>query len=276
MRPPVNQPRMVRKKSRSIIAISNVRCAIVGDLTDIHYTDLTGSTAQLHIGNVAHDQRPINIGGHGGSYAGPSRTTVAVDEHLVNTDEGGLFIFHRPKADVSIGNPLLDPDPEYPLTPDNNDSGTYPTVIGARFLTCVTVSDTSMRSPGGEASRISIDRPKEFKTEFHPRSSRPDLLQSFEEAGVTNHAPEVPADEEPWRPFQSRGDFEFAEIAVNASLSKTHINALLDLISRVKMGQTELTLKNENDLRQAYDNAAKELTPVSILRHLVCNGTLNN
>jgi len=120
-----------------------------------------------------------------------------------------------------------------------------------------------MRSlPARGTSRISVERPKEFKTEFHPRSRRPDLLQRFEEFGVTRCAPEVPADEEPWRPFQSRGDFEFAEIAVDASLSKTQINALLDLISRVKMGQTELTLKNENDLRRAYDNVAKELTPV--------------
>lgn len=125
------------------------------------------------------------------------------------------------------------------------------------------VSDASMRSlPAGGTSRISIDRPREFKTEFHPRSSRPDLLQSFEEFGITSHAPEAPTDEEPWRPFQSRGDFEFAEIAVDASLSKAHINALLDLISRVRTGQTEVTLKNENDLRQTYDNAAKELTPV--------------
>ena len=248
---------------------------MVCGLTDDHYTDLIGSTARLHIDN-AHEQRPMNIDGDGGScYAGPSRIAVAVDERLVNTDEGGLFIFHSPEADVSIGNPLLD-DPEYPPISDNNDGGTYPTDRCSFSHPCVTVSDMSMRSPVGGTSRISIDRPKEFKTEFHPRGSRPDLLQTFEEFGVTSHAPEAPADEEPWRPFRSRGDFEFAKIAVNASLSKAHINALLDLISRVKMGETELTLKNENDLRQAYDNAAKELTPVSTLRHLVCNGTPNN
>ena len=127
----------------------------------------------------------------------------------------------------------------------------------------MTGSDTSMLSlPAGGTLRISVDCPKEFKTEFHPHSRHPDLLQRFEEFGVTRHTPEVPANEEPWLPFQSRGDFEFTEIAVDASLSKTQINALLDLISRVKMGQTELTLKNENDLHRAYDNAARELTPV--------------
>ena len=116
--------------------------------------------------------------------------------------------------------------------------------------------------PAGGTSKISIDCPKEFKTEFHPHSCHPDLLQRFEEFGVSNHTPEVPPDEEPWRPFQSHGDFEFAKIAVDALLSKTQINALLDLISCVKMGKTDLTLKNEHDLHRAHDNAAKELTPV--------------
>ena len=131
MRPPVDRSRTVRKKSMSVTAVSKVRCTIVSVPTGIHNTDLIGSTARLHIGNP-HEQRPMNVAG--GSHAGPSRNVAAVDERLcsVNTDEGDLFIFHSSEADVllSIGNPLLHPEPDYSPIPDNNDSpGTYPTIV---------------------------------------------------------------------------------------------------------------------------------------------------
>ena len=85
----------------------------------------------------------------------------------------------------------------------------------------MTGSDTSMLSlPAGGTSRISVDRPKEFKTEFHPRSRRPDLLQRFEEFGITRHAPEVPANEEPWLPFQSRGDFDLRWLIASLILTQ--------------------------------------------------------
>jgi len=131
MRPPVDRSRTVRKKSTSVTAVSKVRCAIVSVPTGIHNTDLIGSTARLHIGNP-HEQCPMNVAG--GSHAGPSRNVAAVDERLclVNADEGDLFIFHSSEADVllSIGNPLLHPEPDYSPIPDNNDSpGTYPTIV---------------------------------------------------------------------------------------------------------------------------------------------------
>jgi hypothetical protein len=107
----------------------------------------------------------------------------------------------------------------------------------------------------------SAQLPNEFKTEYHPRSGRATLYQPFEEFGI-REMQQVPVDEDPWCPFRSRGDFEFAEIALNASLNKSQINALLDLISHINQGQAQVTLKNEADLSKAWDNAATELTPV--------------
>ena len=96
-RPPVDRSRTVRKKSRSVTAVSKDRCAIVSVPTDIHYTHLIGSTARLHIGNP-HEKRPMDIDGDGGSHAGPSRNVAAVLEerlYSVNADEGALFIFSQ-------------------------------------------------------------------------------------------------------------------------------------------------------------------------------------
>lgn len=103
----------------------------------------------------------------------------------------------------------------------------------------------------------------EFKTMYHPSAGREPLLQTFEEFGVNSHPEEeLPVDEEPWRPFCSRGDFEFAEIALNAALNKSQINALLALIGRISRGESRVTFSNDNELRKAWEHAAAQVTPV--------------
>ncbi|KAG1768464.1 hypothetical protein EV702DRAFT_1181984 [Suillus placidus] len=114
-----------------------------------------------------------------------------------------------------------------------------------------------------EPPPVPIEQPYEFKTEFHPRSGRQTLYQRFEEFGITPETQALPAEQEPWRPFQSRADFEFSEIALDAALNKNQIDRLLNLMARISQGQAKITLKNESDLRKAMDNAAAELTPFS-------------
>ena len=150
-------------------------------------------------------------------------------------------------------------------------SASSPFVVHLRtnFFSNIVLSDASMTSsstPAASCPRaaVSVQPPNGFKTEYHPRSGRATLYQPFEEFGVTHDSEiqQAPVDEEPWRPFKSHGDFEFAEIALDAALNKSQINALLGLISRISQGQAQVTLKNEADLSNAWDNAAAELTPV--------------
>ncbi|KAG1742470.1 hypothetical protein EDB19DRAFT_1827677 [Suillus lakei] len=103
--------------------------------------------------------------------------------------------------------------------------------------------------------------PHEFKTDFHPCSGRKTLLQTYEEFGVASEALKAPpADERPWCPFRSWGDFKFSEIALEAALNQGQVDKLLSLIARIVQGDTHITLKNEADLHMALDNAAAELT----------------
>ncbi|KAG0696993.1 hypothetical protein DFH29DRAFT_984460 [Suillus ampliporus] len=107
-----------------------------------------------------------------------------------------------------------------------------------------------------------MERHIEFKIEYHPSAAREPLLQTFEEFGVNLHPEEeLPVDEEPWRPFHSRGDFEFAEIALNAALNKSQIDGLLGLIGRISRGESKITLANDNDLCQAWEHATTQVTP---------------
>ncbi|KAI6013281.1 hypothetical protein EDC04DRAFT_2870836 [Pisolithus marmoratus] len=87
------------------------------------------------------------------------------------------------------------------------------------------------------AASHSTNHPPDFKTEFHPRSKRPTLYQSFEDFGQ-----QIPEDmapvSEPWRPFASEGDYIFAMIAVEAGLTSTQVDSLLTLFHRIKQGMT--------------------------------------
>ncbi|KAG1769707.1 hypothetical protein EV702DRAFT_1181706 [Suillus placidus] len=101
-----------------------------------------------------------------------------------------------------------------------------------------------------EPPPVPIEQPYEFKTEFHPRSGHQTLYQCFEEFGITPEMQALPAEQEPWCPFQSRADFEFSEIALDAALNKK------------TSCSTSWPAYHRSDLRKAMDNAAAELTPV--------------
>ncbi|KAF8123035.1 hypothetical protein EV363DRAFT_1550073 [Boletus edulis] len=88
----------------------------------------------------------------------------------------------------------------------------------------------------------SVKVPDDFKTEYHPRSGRPPLFQSTED-------------------FSPMADLEFADIAIQAGLNTSHVNALLSIISWVANKSANVTFKNENELRLTCDRAAQELTP---------------
>ncbi|KAI6107526.1 hypothetical protein EDD17DRAFT_1776127 [Pisolithus thermaeus] len=105
-----------------------------------------------------------------------------------------------------------------------------------------------MESNGDERTSGSKEQPADFKTEFHPCSNHPSLFQSQEEFGQ-NAFPAMVHDTQPWHPFIEEGDYIFAEIALQAGLSASHINGLLTLISRIGQGKC------------AWDRAAMQVMP---------------
>ncbi|KIK78025.1 hypothetical protein PAXRUDRAFT_17112 [Paxillus rubicundulus Ve08.2h10] len=104
-----------------------------------------------------------------------------------------------------------------------------------------------------------INPPTDFKTEYHPHSQCPTLFQNADHFRLDKSFKPLP-DHAPWCPFRCKGDFEFAEIALNTSLNQKQVDDLLDLIARVAKGTTQVTLKDEQELRKACDAAAAELT----------------
>lgn len=125
---------------------------------------------------------------------------------------------------------------------------------------CLNVSMSSSRSHRS----LSPEQPTDFKTEFHPRSRHPPLFQQ-QDAFSLQDAREMAPDSHPWCPFVEEGDYLFAEIALQAGLNASQVNSLLNLMLRMSQGKAKISLRNEIDLRRAWNRAAMQVTPVSVL-----------
>ncbi|KAF9231017.1 hypothetical protein BU15DRAFT_68692 [Melanogaster broomeanus] len=132
-------------------------------------------------------------------------------------------------------------------------------------------SDTTMASIPGPVPEdpvpASADAPLDsFKTEYHPKSGRATITESFSAFSRSYSTPQ-PIDDEPWQPFLTSGDFEFAELAHKAALTKDQTNKLLAFIQRVRNGEAALTFKSHSDVSKAWDRAAAQMTPFE--KHIV-------
>jgi hypothetical protein len=75
-----------------------------------------------------------------------------------------------------------------------------------------------------------------------------------------------PVNAEPWRPFfNTREDFEFAEILMEAGVNKGHSDRLLKLFKKCLSGDGTLSYNNYSDVKTSWDRAAVQLTPVSLI-----------
>ena len=94
--------------------------------------------------------------------------------------------------------------------------------------------------------------PGTIKIEYHPHSKKaPRILtpEEFKMLSTSDNDPlKMPLDKEPWRPFRSREDFEFAEIAHSASLSREQVDALVKLIKRCEKNPGALTFEGVQDV----------------------------
>jgi hypothetical protein len=115
------------------------------------------------------------------------------------------------------------------------------------------------------AAEDDVPQIDDFRTEYHPSSGRPPILQRFEDYGQHNPSIAVtPSDERPWEPFRSRLDFEIAELALEAALNKKQTDRLLSLFDRCARQLDNFTLRNHADMSKLWDLASDRCTHVSL------------
>lgn len=103
----------------------------------------------------------------------------------------------------------------------------------------------------------------DIRVEYHPHSGRktdifkPDEYRQLVPDMDTTVVPE------PWAPFRTREDFEFAEIALETGMTKGQTNAMIKLFHRcLKKGEGSFTILNRKDMEDTFKVAANRLTKV--------------
>jgi hypothetical protein len=107
------------------------------------------------------------------------------------------------------------------------------------------------------------------RIQHHPHVGRLDEIVDLEaetpdpmQAPISSDTsqPSIP----PWSPFPSRPDFEFAEWATMADLSKSDIDTLLSKLhsGAFSDGPCKLKLRNSNQMHECIDHVASIYHPV--------------
>jgi len=122
-------------------------------------------------------------------------------------------------------------------------------------ITAVAVDGTNI-DPGNVGNRTHEDG--DIRIEYHPSSGREPEVFAFEEFTQAVNENAYPMDPEPWAPFKTREDFEFAELARETGMTKAQIDALIRLFHQcIKNGKDSFTLSGYNEMRETLKVASE-------------------
>lgn len=143
----------------------------------------------------------------------------------------------------------------------------YCVIAHLRFFPHQLTYSTEPGEPAGDidptiAANADGYRVDDIKTQYHPNSNIREKVDSFSTYKTTKSSPDAGPKGQPWAPFRSRAEFEFAEIALDAALSNHHVDALIDIIHTLIKGDSAFELKNNNDIRNLWDIASSTITAV--------------
>ena len=110
-------------------------------------------------------------------------------------------------------------------------------------------------------------QPGDIQITYHPHSKQGVKVMTPEEfkQGIKQANSMEPPDEQPWLPFHSKEDFEFAEIIHEAAMNESQANALIKLIHHCQKNPGSFTLGNYGEVKSTWETASNLLTKVSII-----------
>jgi len=104
----------------------------------------------------------------------------------------------------------------------------------------------------------------DIKIKYHPHSKIPSTVHAF--SNFSCHCPTedtMPHHTSPWEPFCTRLDFEVAEIALAAMMTKDQTNRLFELMRRAASTKEDFTLQSHDEVHTLWKMASEWFTPVS-------------
>lgn len=126
------------------------------------------------------------------------------------------------------------------------------------------IPTNSMNRDSDSLADEAIHFKDDIRREYHPNSGREPEICRFEDYRSSAPSSTSPIEPEPWLPFKTREDFEFAEIALATAMSKEQVNATIGLLHRcIGKGKGSFTLSNFNEMRETLKVASNRLPRVS-------------
>ena len=98
---------------------------------------------------------------------------------------------------------------------------------------------------------------RDIKIEYHPDTNRvPDFipLKTYQARQKLKKLPSNTR--KPWKPFRSRSEFEFAEVALKAGLTKNQVNTLIHVIHRHACGEDSFDIHDDDHMHTIWDAGA--------------------
>lgn len=104
----------------------------------------------------------------------------------------------------------------------------------------------------------------DIKIEHHPDTKRdPDIIPfKMYQARQKHKKPQLNT-KRPWKPFGTRSEFEFAEVALRAGLTKNQVNALIQVMQRCIQGEDSFAIRDHDHLHTIWNAGAILHTAVS-------------
>lgn len=106
----------------------------------------------------------------------------------------------------------------------------------------------------------------DVKIEYHPTTKRdPDIIPFKIYQARQKLKKPISNTKRPWKPFRTRSEFEFAEVALRAGLTKNQVNALIQLMRRCIQGDDSFDILDHDHMCTIWNAGAVLHTAVSLL-----------
>ncbi|KAG2103715.1 uncharacterized protein F5147DRAFT_746667 [Suillus discolor] len=102
----------------------------------------------------------------------------------------------------------------------------------------------------------------DIKIEYHPHSRIPSTVHPFSNFSHRHPTEDtMPHNASPWEPFRTRLDFEVAEIALAAAMTKDQTNRLFELMRCAASAKEDFTLQNHDEVCTLWKMASERFMP---------------
>ena len=98
----------------------------------------------------------------------------------------------------------------------------------------------------------------DIRIEYHPHSGRPAEilpLKEYQECRLKTEIPKLNT-QQPWKPFQTRAEFEFAEVTLKAGLTKNQADTLISLMKHCIKGEESFKIDSHAHICEIWNAGA--------------------